>query len=319
MRSNNVKVMLMILLLATPILTSTANAQEIFPRVTLDCQEGVTGINVEPGSNAGATRICIAKNPTMFTEKVSIDVDSDYLYSAHPDEISIGPGSTVSFVITVRGETSMAVDSINVVVEAVVIEYNGLPPITEASAEDDFVVEILPFAYACIDTEQYDLTFKEKETIKIQYSVVNCGNVETTFYPSFEIEELEDGMNGVRMEKTLVEELVIPIKHEVVIEVIIEGKSFGVIEYKTKVNGVFRIKNEYNRENDIDSYQRHDMEIDMQPQAPIISFSGEETQENSAVFITLGSVILGIVAIIIVVRSLQKRDNKETENHPPQR
>jgi hypothetical protein len=142
---------IMILLLShLPIIKSTS-AQWI-PAVNLECQavhsSGNLEINVILDSNKSDYAECTVSNPNMYQETIRISVDSGILASASPAEIYVEANSEVDFQVTVRADNTMLNQTIELTIIAEVVEVNGLPPPTSASAESNLLVEVTVYQEA---------------------------------------------------------------------------------------------------------------------------------------------------------------------------
>ena len=132
------KIILVIAALLLVCSSQSIQAQQPGASVNLDCS-GPLNIDVYPGSTKSGVITCTVENPTSFTEKIDIQVDSSNLSHAAPSTIHVGPGETEDFQISVRAEEGMLAQSLTLTVKATVTEMNGAPPPNLAEDEEEEV------------------------------------------------------------------------------------------------------------------------------------------------------------------------------------
>ena len=139
---------LMILLLSHTTIIECASAQWI-PAVNLECkavnQSGNLELNATSDSNTSDYADCTVSNPNMYQETISITVNAGPLAYASPGEIYVDANSEVDFQVEVRAETTTSNQTIELWIQAEVVEVNGLPSPTSASSETLLFVDVFVY------------------------------------------------------------------------------------------------------------------------------------------------------------------------------
>ena len=138
----------MILLLSHVTIIECASAQWI-PDVYLECKavnpSGNLELNATSDSNTSDYADCTVSNPNMYQETISITVNAGPLAYASPGEIYVDANSEVDFQVEVRAETTTSNQTIELRIQADVVEVNGLPSPTSASSETLLLVDVFVY------------------------------------------------------------------------------------------------------------------------------------------------------------------------------
>ena len=180
MTGQRIRAILLVVTLMLVCSSQSIQAQQPGASVTLDCS-GPLNIDVYPGSTKSGVITCTVENPTSFTEKVEIEVDSSNLSHAAPGSIQVGPGESEDFQISVRAEEGMLAQSLTLTVKATVTEMNGAPPPNLAEDEEEEVINILQYAGVAISADVVMFTSDVGEEFSIEFRIRNDGNDEDTF------------------------------------------------------------------------------------------------------------------------------------------
>ena len=174
------KAIVLIFALSLSFLPLPAAAQVGAPDVNLTCSaedgSGSVGIDVYPGASLIGIATCIASNPNSYQEKIEIQVQADGLAVAHPGSITLGPNAEEEFIVTIRAEEQMPVQSRNLVVTATVTEVMGFPPPNIAEKQVNMIVNIKQFSGLQLEATDPLVTLGSKVDYNLEYNIYNLGN-----------------------------------------------------------------------------------------------------------------------------------------------
>ena len=174
----------------------TAYAQVGAPDVNLTCSSadgsGSVEIEVYPGASLTGTATCIASNPNSYQEKIEIQVQADGLVVAHPGSLTLGPNAEEEFVVTIRADEQMSVQSRNLVVTATVTEVMGLPPPNIAEKQVNMIVDIRQFSGVQVEAVDPLVILGSKIDYYLEYKVYNLGNGADRFMLEMKETDRED-------------------------------------------------------------------------------------------------------------------------------
>jgi len=176
-----VKVIVLILVLSLSTLPfPSAEAQIGAPDVNLTCSSGsgsgTIDVEVYPGATLTGTSYCIASNPNSYQEKIEIEVQADGLVVAHPGSLTLAANAEVEFIVTVRADEGMSVQSRSMVVKATVTEAMGVPPPNIAEKEVNLIINILQFSEVQLVAVDSIVTLGAKVDYNLEFKVYNQGN-----------------------------------------------------------------------------------------------------------------------------------------------
>ena len=150
---------------------------QILPEVILECDDGVE-INPSPGSSRTGSINCVVENPSAFSETIEITVQSGILASAAPGSISLAPGSSTDFTVSLKSDEAESPGEILVNITATVSQVNGAPYPVAPSDEQDIIVTIIEYSSCEAEIGQGGGSFDSGDEISISASI-NCdSNVE---------------------------------------------------------------------------------------------------------------------------------------------
>ena len=171
----------MTLLIAIYVLSTWAgtvdNAEaQINPDISLTCSPTAIGIEVAPGDTRIGTTYCEAQNPTLYVEKVNIQITAAGLTYAAPGSITVAAGDTTTFEVVVRGEDQMAEGSRQVTISARVDQANGAPCPTCTSQTTSLVVVVKQFPMLRIQADEPFKQLRPKVDYIFEFGIYNDGN-----------------------------------------------------------------------------------------------------------------------------------------------
>ena len=181
-RSLSLILVFSLVLLSFPI---SSQAQQPVASVNLDC-EGPLDIPVFPGSTKTGSITCTVENPTAFSEKIEIEVDSGDLAHSAPGSITVAAGESEEFQVSVQANEGMLAQSLSLTVKATVVELNGAPPPNVAEDEEEEVINILQYAGVSISADLALFTVEVGDELSIEFMIKNHGNAEDTLKLSAE-------------------------------------------------------------------------------------------------------------------------------------
>ena len=171
----------MTLLIAIYVLSTWAgtvdNAEaQINPDISLTCSPTAIEIEVAPGDTRIGTTYCEAQNPTLYVEKVNIQITAAGLTYAAPGSITVAAGDTTTFEVVVRGEDQMAEGSRQVTISARVDQANGAPCPTCTSQTTSLVVVVKQFPMLRIQADEPFKQLRPKVDYIFEFGIYNDGN-----------------------------------------------------------------------------------------------------------------------------------------------
>jgi hypothetical protein len=171
----------MTLLIAIYVLSTWAgtvdNAEaQVNPDINILCSPSAIPIDVGPGETRIGTTYCDATNPTLYVEKVNIQVTSAGLTYSAPGSITVGAGDTTTFEIVVRGEDMMTEGSRQVTVSARVDQANGAPCPTCTSQTVNLMVVVKQFSMLRVQAEEPFKQLRPKVDYVFEFKIYNDGN-----------------------------------------------------------------------------------------------------------------------------------------------
>ena len=158
-----------------------ASAQ-VFPEVSLSCEQTDINIDVSPGGGRTATLDCIAENPSSFTEDVDLTVEVD-IGNSYPGSISIPANGETEFQVTFTSDANAQPASMVFNITAEVTTWNGAP-MSWASVDDEFSgnVHILPFQYLALDMNSMTRNLEAGVSDTVLVELSNQGNEAGEFH-----------------------------------------------------------------------------------------------------------------------------------------
>ena len=248
-----------------------ANAQQVTPDVSLQCSPVAIEIDVYPGASRMGTTTCTVENPSIHYEDIGILYTSSGLAITGPGSISLAPGTSEEFAVTVRGESRMAEGQRQITITAEVRTVNGVPPPTYHAAQVNVLAVIKQFAMLRVECVEPLLTIEAGEQYTLEFKAYNDGNARDRFniaidnradlevagwkiildYVNIEIESMSPPQK-IRVTIEAPADLV-PIGEDASLIMGVDSQSItdnGTIEnfYKVilRVTSEFSVRNEYN-------------------------------------------------------------------------
>ena len=171
----------MTLLIAIYVLSTWAgtvdNAEaQINPDISLTCSPTAIEIDVAPGDTRIGTTYCDAQNPTLYVEKVNIQITAAGLTYSAPGSITVAAGDTTTFEVVVRGEDQMTEGSRQVTVSARVDQANGAPCPTCTSQTTSLLVVVKQFPMLRIQADEPFKQLRPKVDYIFEFGIYNDGN-----------------------------------------------------------------------------------------------------------------------------------------------
>ena len=171
----------MTLLIAIYVLSTWAgtvdNAEaQINPDISLTCSPTAIEIDVAPGDTRIGTTYCDAQNPTLYVEKVNIQITAAGLTYSAPGSITVAAGDTPTFEVVVRGEAQMTEGSRQVTVSARVDQANGAPCPTCTSQTTSLLVVVKQFPMLRIQADEPFKQLRPKVDYIFEFKIYNDGN-----------------------------------------------------------------------------------------------------------------------------------------------
>ena len=176
----------MTLLIAIYVLSTWAgtvdNAEaQINPDISLTCSPTAIEIDVAPGDTRIGTTYCDAQNPTLYVEKVNIQITAAGLTYSAPGSITVAAGDTTTFEVVVRGEDQMTEGSRQVTVSARVDQANGAPCPTCTSQTTSLLVVVKQFPMLRIQADEPFKQLRPKVDYIFEFGIYNDGNIRDQF------------------------------------------------------------------------------------------------------------------------------------------
>ena len=171
----------MTLLIAIYVLSTWAGTvdkaeAQINPDISLTCSPTAIEIDVAPGDTRIGTTYCDAQNPTLYVEKVNIQITAAGLTYSAPGSITVAAGDTTTFEVVVRGEDQMTEGSRQVTVSARVDQANGAPCPTCTSQTTSLLVVVKQFPMLRIQADEPFKQLRPKVDYIFEFGIYNDGN-----------------------------------------------------------------------------------------------------------------------------------------------
>ncbi len=171
----------MTMLIAIYVLSTWAgtvdNAQaQVNPDISIICSPSAIEIEVAPGDTRIGTTYCDATNPTLYVEKVNIQVTSAGLTYSAPGSITVAAQDTTTFEVVVRGEDQMTEGSRQVTISARVDQANGAPCPTCTSQTTNLMVVVKQFAMLRVQADEPFKQLRPKVDYIFEFKIYNDGN-----------------------------------------------------------------------------------------------------------------------------------------------
>ncbi len=149
---------------------------QINPDISLTCSPTAIEIDVAPGDTRIGTTYCDAQNPTLYVEKVNIQITAAGLTYSAPGSITVAAGDTTTFEVVVRGEDQMTEGSRQVTVSARVDQANGAPCPTCTSQTTSLLVVVKQFPMLRIQADEPFKQLRPKVDYIFEFGIYNDGN-----------------------------------------------------------------------------------------------------------------------------------------------
>ena len=149
---------------------------QINPDISLTCSPTAIEIDVAPGDTRIGTTYCDAQNPTLYVEKVNIQITAAGLTYSAPGSITVAAGDTTTFEVVVRGEDQMTEGSRQVTVSARVDQANGAPCPTCTSQTTSLLVVVKQFPMLRIQADEPFKQLRPKVDYIFEFKIYNDGN-----------------------------------------------------------------------------------------------------------------------------------------------
>lgn len=149
---------------------------QVNPDINILCSPSAIEIDVAPGDTRIGTTYCDATNPTLYVEKVNIQVTSAGLTYSAPGSITVAAGDTTTFEVVVRGEDQMAEGSRQVTISARVDQANGAPCPTCTSQTTNLMVVVKQFAMLRVQADEPFKQLRPKVDYVFEFKIYNDGN-----------------------------------------------------------------------------------------------------------------------------------------------
>ena len=140
------KVTLLLAMICLSVTFSSVQGQAPTPQVEISCSPEEISVDVYPGTtgNSGDV-ICTVSNPTSQDEKIELSAEFGGLEDVEfigGNIIDIPAGDEVDVTVRITAPEEMVAGSRSVVVDAKVIEANGVPPPNHAQSSQNLLVNI---------------------------------------------------------------------------------------------------------------------------------------------------------------------------------
>ncbi|MDP6906538.1 MAG: choice-of-anchor T family protein [Candidatus Thalassarchaeaceae archaeon] len=166
---------------------------QVNPDINILCSPTAVEIDVAPGDTRIGTTYCDASNPTLYVEKVNIQITSAGLTYSAPGSITVASQDTATFEVVVRGDDQMTEGSRQVTISARVDQANGAPCATCTSQVTNVMVVVKQFALLRVQAEEPFRQLRPKIDYTFEFKVYNDGNNRDQFIIGVENrEDLED-------------------------------------------------------------------------------------------------------------------------------
>ena len=171
----------MTLLIAIYVLSTWAGTvdhaeAQVNPDISLTCSPTAIEIDVAPGDTRIGTTYCDASNPTLYVEKVNIQITAAGLTYSAPGSITVAAGDTTTFEVVVRGEDQMTEGSRQVTVSARVDQANGAPCPTCTSQTTSLLVVVKQLPMLRVQADEPFKQLRPKVDYIFEFKIYNDGN-----------------------------------------------------------------------------------------------------------------------------------------------
>jgi len=195
MRSFSVVLCILLLSLIPPVIENV-EAQSTVAAVDLNCTSpypsGGIDIAVHPGATLTGYSVCTVSNPSIYQEKIKIEVEAGGLVVAAPGSITLAPGDESEFQVTVRADPRMTMSARSLSTTATVVEMNGVPPPNIAESTSNQIVNILQFSALSVEMVESSVEIYTGNDYSLFYYVYNQGNWVDKFILEFDYDENMD-------------------------------------------------------------------------------------------------------------------------------
>jgi len=161
-------------------MVENVEAQSGAAAVDLNCTSpyasGAIDVAVHPGATLTGYSVCTVSNPSIYQEKISIQVTADGLVTAAPGSITLAPGGESEFQVTVRADSRMTMQARSLSTTAQVTEINGVPPPNIAESTSNQIINILQFSMLTAEMVEPRVEISTGEVYSLEYKVYNRGN-----------------------------------------------------------------------------------------------------------------------------------------------
>ena len=173
---------------------TVGNAEaQMNPDISILCTPTAIEIDVAPGDTRLGVTYCTATNPTVYVEKVNIQVTSAGLAYSAPGSITVGSNADTIFEIVVRGDDQMAEGNRQVSVSARVDQANGAPCPTCTAQTTQLMVVIKQFPMIRVQADEPFKQLRPKVDYIFEFKIYNDGhNRDQIIIDVANREELED-------------------------------------------------------------------------------------------------------------------------------
>ena len=168
----------------------SASAQlNIIPAVDIECGSTTLDISVAPGSTRTAIASCVATNPTLYSEVVQLDMESE-LSSSLPGSLTLAAGAEEAFTITFTAPAGVtAMGTYEATLNYTITTINQVPYIIGQAESMDFDVRIAQFAALRTGVDTTRLDAKGGEWAQTTVSIWNDGNGADTFEITLDVHD----------------------------------------------------------------------------------------------------------------------------------
>ncbi len=127
----------------SPFFLQTSAQPSILPSITFNCLEDSVEIGID-----SPLVTCEIENPTQYVEKIELTSESD-INLAHPEEITVGPGESQHFMISIDSTSAINYGDYEANISAKVVEANDIAVSLITSTESDSFIITIPEILDC--------------------------------------------------------------------------------------------------------------------------------------------------------------------------
>lgn len=172
--SKAVSIVCTMLILATMVYSVTPVSAQLLPEVIITCDDEGE-IDSSPSSPRTVVINCDLENPSMHSEKITVQIQSGSLSSAGPESITIAGGGSTNFQVVFRSDEAEEPAEFEVNVTATVEQVNGVPYPLGTSDSEDIIITITEYMYCGAEIGQGGGTFDGGDEISIS-AAINCNS-----------------------------------------------------------------------------------------------------------------------------------------------